>query len=140
LGLDGADGGDKGIGLGEEVTLEAAKVAADWAEATVAEAAAVSEVATVAANQEWAEALVAEAEAVLEAAVAAANQVGATESAVVPVAGEALVAEAAPAWAAVDPVVVTALEGVLVAVMLRVAGASKLQTGSFPPGVSAGDY
>jgi hypothetical protein len=134
LGLDGADGGDKGIGLGEEVTLEAAKVAADWAEATVAEAAAVSEVATVAANQEWAEALVAEAEAVLEAAVAAANQAGATESAVVPVAGEA------PAWAAVDPVVVTALEGVLVAVILKVAGASKLQTGSFPPGVSAGDY
>jgi hypothetical protein len=132
LGLDGADGGDKGIGLGEEVTLEAAKVAADWAEATVAEAAAVSEVATVAANQEWAEALVAE--AVLEAAVAAANQAGATESAVVPVAGEA------PAWAAVDPVVVTALEGVLVAVILKVAGASKLQTGSFPPSVSAGDY
>ena len=70
----------------EEVTLEAAEVAADWAVATVEEAAVVS-----------------------EAAAAAANRAGEAESAAV------MVAEVAPA-AVEDPVAVMALEAVLVAV------------------------
>jgi hypothetical protein len=79
-----------------------------------------------AASQEWAEALVAEPAAVLEAAGAAANQEGAPESVVAMVAEVATVAEVAMARA-VDPAVVTALEAVLVAVNQKVAQDSKLQ-------------
>jgi hypothetical protein len=106
-------------------TLEAEEVAADWAVATVAEAAAVQSVAMAAANRVWPEALVAE--AVSKAEAGAANRAAAPESAGAMVAAAAPVGEVAPAWA-VDPAVAMALEGELVVVLVL-----RHQTGSFRP-------